>query len=371
MALPDAVEYEPVLHSFPCDWKDCEQSSQGSDDATYTGEKLPWYASAYGDGPKLDRTMTDVYGDELYSPNFSIAISPYAQPYLRDFGVSFGVTQRLQHNNDIQQQGTIIGPHDMSETESETSTTISPRDTVIELAEFGSDQDHMASADGSAGLNSDVYGNTMAQETESSRGSFLSIQETSINQTVYGSSDTENMTPERTLLISRVPDVQDITPPFSLGSRESSVSEVGSEISKSRPSRVGADSGGYTCTYHDCTLRFGTLVQLREHKRSAHQRCRNTSEPRSPDFGMTLAASNGQAGPHECTRINPGTGQPCKSQFSRPYDLTRHEDTIHNTRKHGIRCNLCAIEKTFSRPDALARHYRVIHPDAVSLGKHC
>lgn len=68
-------------------------------------------------------------------------------------------------------------------------------------------------------------------------------------------------------------------------------------------------------------------------------------------------------GPHKCDRINPSTGKQCNRIFSRPYDLTRHQDTIHNRREKKVRCNLCTSEKTFSRNDALVRHFRIVHPD--------
>jgi uncharacterized Zn-finger protein len=87
-------------------------------------------------------------------------------------------------------------------------------------------------------------------------------------------------------------------------------------------------------------------------------------------MGMTSSLLNSQAGPHRCDRINPSTGKPCNTVFSRPYDLTRHEDTIHNARKQKVRCDLCTEEKTFSRADALTRHYRVCHPDVELPGKH-
>jgi uncharacterized Zn-finger protein len=86
--------------------------------------------------------------------------------------------------------------------------------------------------------------------------------------------------------------------------------------------------------------------------------------------GMTSSLLNSQAGPHRCDRINPSTGKPCNTIFSRPYDLTRHEDTIHNAKKQKVHCNLCTEEKTFSRADALTRHYRVCHPDVELPGKH-
>jgi uncharacterized Zn-finger protein len=82
-----------------------------------------------------------------------------------------------------------------------------------------------------------------------------------------------------------------------------------------------------------------------------------------------LMERNSQAGPHKCERINPGTGKPCNATFSRPYDLTRHEDTIHNIRKKKFHCALCQEKPTFSRGDALTRHMRVVHPKVDFPGK--
>lgn len=171
----------------------------------------------------------------------------------------------------------------------------------------------------------------------------------------------------------------DQTPEFPahphLTSMESSASEAeppnGSQSSVEqflrKPASSAADSGTYSCTYHGCSQRFETPQKLQKHKREGH---RNVN-PLGPS--MTSAAMldrNTQAGPHKCERINPTTGKPCNTIFSRPYDLTRHEDTIHNARKQKVRCALCVEEKTFSRNDALTRHMRVVHPEVDFPGKH-
>ncbi|EXJ87994.1 hypothetical protein A1O1_04921 [Capronia coronata CBS 617.96] len=131
-----------------------------------------------------------------------------------------------------------------------------------------------------------------------------------------------------------------------------------------RPVDTSSDSGTYSCTYHGCHLRFESPAQLQRHKREGHKQASPTASA-SPN----LSLRNSQAGPHRCERINPSTGKPCNSVFSRPYDLTRHEDTIHNARKQKVRCHLCTEEKTFSRNDALTRHMRVVHPDVNWVGK--
>lgn len=84
---------------------------------------------------------------------------------------------------------------------------------------------------------------------------------------------------------------------------------------------------------------------------------------------------------HLCQLLNPSTGKPCNKQFSRPYDLIRHQETIHANKKKIFRCVLCegrynggkgnGKSKTFSRNDALSRHIKVKHglvgDDALKL----
>lgn len=149
-----------------------------------------------------------------------------------------------------------------------------------------------------------------------------------------------------------------------------------------RPSNTTADSGTYTCTGPGCALRFDTAAKLQKHRREAHRQStpQRAAGSSTPTVSSTTTASNtadnlsnanrnNQAGPHKCERINPSTNKPCNTVFSRSYDLTRHEDTIHNARKQKVRCHLCTEEKTFSRNDALTRHMRVVHPDVDFPGK--
>ncbi|KAF2018191.1 hypothetical protein BU24DRAFT_166892 [Aaosphaeria arxii CBS 175.79] len=169
-----------------------------------------------------------------------------------------------------------------------------------------------------------------------------------------------------------MPAVTESTPDFPahLTSMESSASEAGPEPSSQssehqqflhKPGPSAADSGTYTCTYHGCTLRFETPQKLQKHKREGHRSTNTASTIGSSMTSAALLERNSQAGPHKCERINPTTGKPCNTIFSRPYDLTRHEDTIHNARKQKVRCALCVEEKTFSRNDALTRHMVRVH----------
>jgi hypothetical protein len=116
-----------------------------------------------------------------------------------------------------------------------------------------------------------------------------------------------------------------------------------------RPQESRANRGAYTCTVSGCPERFPTPGKMSKHRREAH----NQSTP--------LAVRTHHAGPHKCSRLNPTTLKPCNIIFSRPYDLTRHEDTIHNSNRQKVRCELCSEEKTFSRQDALTRHKKVKH----------
>jgi hypothetical protein len=175
-----------------------------------------------------------------------------------------------------------------------------------------------------------------------------------------------------------MPSASDQTPEFPahLTSMESSASEAGpenlsqsSEYHMQKPASTTADSGTYSCTYHGCAQRFETPQKLQKHKREGHRNA-NAASIAATMTSAAIAERNSQAGPHKCERINPTTGKPCNTIFSRPYDLTRHEDTIHNARKQKVRCALCVEEKTFSRNDALTRHMRVVHPEIDFPGKH-
>jgi hypothetical protein len=178
---------------------------------------------------------------------------------------------------------------------------------------------------------------------------------------------------------------QEQTPDFPahLTSMESSASEAAppsgntsqqNNTPKPENTSTLADTGTYTCTYHGCSLRFETPQKLQRHKREGHRQVtaqqQHTAGVGSGMTSSQLSQRNSQSGPHKCDRINPTTGKPCNTVFSRPYDLTRHEDTIHNVRKQKVRCALCVEEKTFSRNDALTRHMRVVHPEVDFPGKH-
>ncbi|KAL8687802.1 MAG: hypothetical protein Q9218_006128 [Villophora microphyllina] len=151
-----------------------------------------------------------------------------------------------------------------------------------------------------------------------------------------------------------------------------------------RPSDTAAASGTFACMSQSCAARFDTAPKLQKHRREAH---RNSPPPRpsaaapttstattptsvtTPSSSSAALHRNQQTGPHKCERINPSTGKPCNTVFSRSYDLTRHEDTIHSNRKQKVRCHLCTEDKTFSRNDALTRHMRVVHPEVDFPGK--
>lgn len=171
-----------------------------------------------------------------------------------------------------------------------------------------------------------------------------------------------------------------------------------------RPSDTVAGTGSYQCSIPSCAQRFDTAVKLHKHRREAHRAdpsqrspatptvpSSSTSEPSghgrsgstttptatstttatTPSSSTTTATANrnNHAGPHKCTRPNPNSNKPCNTVFSRSYDLTRHEETVHNRSKVKIQCALCTVEKTFSRGDALSRHVRVMHPGVDYPGK--
>lgn len=238
--------------------------------------------------------------------------------------------------------------------------TISPKDALLEFHEGDDAANGLPSLFPSNDLS--LTGSNMTSRRQSANSAF---------QPTLPYSQMEAFPTQYATQAASLPQhnfVQQQTPgfPASLPTMESTTSEGAMDTTPRRPDDTSSDSGTYTCTYHGCTLRFETPAKLQKHKREAHRQTMTTSTSEAP---TSLALRNSQAGPHKCERINPSTGKPCNSIFSRPYDLTRHEDTIHNARKQKVRCHLCTEEKTFSRNDALTRHMRVVHPEVDWPGK--
>ncbi|KAH7311775.1 26S proteasome regulatory subunit-like protein [Stachybotrys elegans] len=378
--------------------------------------------------PKLARTMTDVYGDELYNPNFTITStsqthpsittsptndvfnqrihaannqhlsaahspvssvsrdrspfrtgSPLAPSPRHDFGssnpsIQFNSAQRMREQTKAEQDARLFQQHMVRDVEPETPKTISPKDAILEFHESDAgdanfplfpqesaqfDMDQLTKA-----MISQNSGASCAQPTSNAHNNGqLGFMPANVPQSLQ--------IPQQYPFVARTGLNQNTPPRLSSAGSSTPGSGGSTPVAPMRPAGIAADGGTYTCTYHGCTQRFETPALLQKHKREGHRQQGTTiGAPRPHDSGMTSSLVNSQAGPHRCDRINPGTGKPCNTIFSRPYDLTRHEDTIHNARKQKVRCDLCTEEKTFSRADALTRHYRVCHPDMALPGKH-
>lgn len=381
--------------------------------------------------PKLDRTMTDVYGDELYNPDFHIATttsstqipltptsndlfvqriqaannqhltagvnspvsatsrdrspfqpnSPLAAMPLNDFsamGTSqarFGSAQQMREQNKAIQDHVIQRQMGRSANTTTPPTTISPKDALLEFHEpEGEANFPLFPQQNTNNFNMDAITKAPTATSQPAFDGLPMAMDTFMFNTPLPSGLPNNIqVPQQYPFIAQ-PRQQSAVPSLSNGSLSSRVgsADTGSESIQNsppkRPTDVSADGGTYTCTYHGCKLRFETPALLQKHKREGHRQAHGLNTRRD-GYGMTSALQMTQAGPHRCDRINPSTGKPCNTVFSRPYDLTRHEDTIHNARKQKVRCNLCTDEKTFSRADALTRHYRVCHPDVEFHGK--
>ncbi|RYC64308.1 hypothetical protein CHU98_g1896 [Xylaria longipes] len=397
--------------------------------------------------PKLDRTMTDIYNDELYSPNFTItSASPSPQTHLALSPSNDLFSQRLQAANSrhlyavqspvpsdsrgrspfrhgspyasvvnefpqvgtnqarlesaqqlrerrkaeedarqLQQQMARNSQQEQQQQQN-TPTTISPKDAVLEFNEADVDSSFPLfppQETNTYGLpQHDGSGNMNRVTSQQSASPFQSMSTTPANAAFTFTMPSNVQMTQQYPFVPRQQSQsqqQQLTPSASTFSRMSSAEASntdgggsGNDGPVQRPDNTAAEGGTYTCTYHGCTRRFDTPALLQKHKREGHRQANALNHLRSPaSVGLPeSSAANSQAGPHKCNRINPSTGKPCNTVFSRPYDLTRHEDTIHNARKQKVRCQLCTEDKTFSRADALTRHYRVVHPDVELPGKH-
>ena len=375
--------------------------------------------------PKLNRTISDIYQDELYSPSMMSTpqvpkqptgqntVAPYRnvmadrlqaanQGHMSARSQSPAMNLKREHspyrqdsqlgaeyNNPTLQQSQLPATMSMAQSglnagqQSNEPKTISPKDAMLDFNDnddtsmpplFSNQADfNLGDALGLGRDNSSFRAPQNYTSLESFPGQYATH---GLPQPYPFGQQQPTRQPQQHLL-NQSPEF-----PASLPSLESSHGEfngagitspqahskMAQQINEGipRPGDTSSDSGTYTCTYHGCTLRFETPSKLQKHKREAH---RQTTPGGHLVSRETAALRNSQAGPHRCERLNPSTGKPCNSVFSRPYDLTRHEDTIHNARKQKVRCHLCTEEKTFSRNDALTRHMRVVHPDVDWPGK--
>lgn len=385
--------------------------------------------TVFANVPKLDRTMTDVYSDELYSPHFTItsaspqppsqaAVSPnsgvFAErlalannqhlsavqspasstsrtnspfrhgsplaPASSDFNPQIRLNSAQQmREQQKQEQDTKALQEQLSRQQQGTPSTISPKDAMLDFNDSDDGSNNFPlfpSQETTSNFDMNQLNKSVAQQLAQPQVQVqVQVQQRTPLQTAFDFSMPSNIQmPQQYPFIARPRQQQ--TPSVANFSRMSSADTTGSsgsDVVAQRPARTGGDGGTYTCTYHGCTLRFETPQQLQKHKREGHRQANAltaTKPVAAPSPGAPETLLGSQAGPHRCDRINPSTGKPCSTVFSRPYDLTRHEDTIHNARKRKVRCDLCTEEKTFSRADALTRHYRVCHPDVDFPGKH-
>jgi hypothetical protein len=300
-----------------------------------------------------------------------------------------------------------MSQHTTKAQQDDTPKTISPKDAVLEYNEteedakmplfteseasafsqqFGGGQQNFSTEVQNIGSLNSSRASTWANDAQQTRQNVAPTNNTaafnfatpSVNGYIHALPfSSQNYRPQASMKQEETPEF-----PAHLTSMESSASEAPASSANSshhhmettKPVSSAADAGTYTCTYHGCNSRFESPQKLQKHKRESHRNPAVGTHP-TPGVGsgMTsaeLAARNSQSGPHKCERINPTTGKPCNTIFSRPYDLTRHEDTIHNVRKQKVRCALCVEDKTFSRNDALTRHMRVVHPEVDFPGKH-
>lgn len=257
-----------------------------------------------------------------------------------------------------------------------TPQTISPKDAMLDYRESEGDGDFpLFHQPDTTGFDADAINKAAAAHSQQVFHGIRMGNNNAFNN-LLGSSMPSGVPPQRQFPF--VPRPRTAVPSNSntsrattrLGSADTGATEL-THGAPQRPADTRADGGTYTCTYHGCTRRFDTPALLQKHKREGHRQGHGLGGQRRPEVpGAESSLVNTQAGPHRCDRINPSTGKPCNTLFSRPYDLTRHEHTIHNARKQKVRCELCTDEKSFSRADALTRHYRVCHPDVEFPGKH-
>lgn len=93
---------------------------------------------------------------------------------------------------------------------------------------------------------------------------------------------------------------------------------------------------------------------------NAHHK-RKTTRKRATFSHRSSPSSSSHLTPHVCN-MTFSDGSECHRSFTRPYDLARHQETLHAAVRKMYTCEVCGTHsKTFSRLDALSRHMRLKH----------
>ena len=126
-------------------------------------------------------------------------------------------------------------------------------------------------------------------------------------------------------------------------------SELNTPSSNDRRSSVTADTTPIIKKERSSSLRPTTRPKRLRRKSHISNTLHNTTPLRKPRNSTSNSVNNDfsindlddQAEEHVCNIPNPKTGKPCLKKFSRPYDLVRHQNTIHASKRSFYRCMFC------------------------------
>ena len=293
--------------------------------------------------PKFERTFTDIVEDELYYTRNGMGgdlgdddddgliggiDKDWFKMYLESSGNSkHQVDERAISAvaDDVRRLSAANNPHE----------TVSPKDAFLDFDEV---EGKGRVSDGGIFDDEDDGGEEELEEEEEEESSTPSLDSSGT------STSTENDGGGNG---NRVDEMNNIKSESSSSpTDETSDTEY---VAPRRPTRLSTPRPSTPTTPRpcaECDRKFDSQQALLVHRRTRH--------------GDVFSDNIKARGPHRCHRINPQTGKPCNTVFSRSYDLIRHEGTIHAPEKIMFTCDMCG-SKQFSRHDALVRHKRVKH----------
>lgn len=104
----------------------------------------------------------------------------------------------------------------------------------------------------------------------------------------------------------------------------------------------------------------GSSLPLVSERLNSHPK-RKITRKKATFSHRPTASSSSHLTAHVCN-MTYSDGSECHRSFTRPYDLARHQETLHAAVRKMYTCEVCgAHSKTFSRLDALSRHMRLKH----------
>lgn len=122
---------------------------------------------------------------------------------------------------------------------------------------------------------------------------------------------------------------------FEISEPEGIEAEEEEEEENEEPEPLAQEETMYEKVLHDRSFSTDSVTSVQQKPRAKKMK------KEAPKPKEIKEAKDSKEEEHVCLINNPKTGKPCHKRFSRPYDLVRHQNSIHASKRSFYRCLFC------------------------------